>query len=96
MVINTSTDAFKIEYREAVTKYLASKIQGLGLNFGYSGNGFWENVCLALKMIWNNPVNTIFGWILTTAALSFGAPFWFDILVKLVNVRNVMKKPDSN
>jgi hypothetical protein len=30
---------------------------------------------------------TILGWLISTIALSFGAPFWFDILKRLVNVR---------
>jgi hypothetical protein len=35
----------------------------------------------------------ILGWILSTLALSAGAPFWFDLLKKLVNVRNAGAKP---
>lgn len=36
----------------------------------------------------------IVGWLLTALALSLGAPFWFDLLNKLVNVRYGMRKPD--
>ncbi len=35
------------------------------------------------------------GWLLMIAAVSFGAPFWFDLLVKFVNVRNVGKLEDT-
>jgi hypothetical protein len=35
----------------------------------------------------------LLGWILSTLALSAGAPFWFDLLKKLVNVRNTGAKP---
>jgi|GEM_PF-974104 len=31
------------------------------------------------------------GWLLTAAALSLGAPFWFDLLQKLVKVRGSLK-----
>jgi hypothetical protein len=93
--IKITNELTKIQYQEAVAKYLESKIQGLGLKMGYAGSGFRENVKLAYKMICDKPANTILGWLLTMAALSFGAPFWFDLLVKLVNVRNVMKKPES-
>jgi hypothetical protein len=34
------------------------------------------------------------GWLLTAAALSLGAPFWFDILSKLVNIRGTGPKPE--
>ncbi|MDH5346271.1 MAG: hypothetical protein OEW13_00065 [Nitrospira sp.] len=34
------------------------------------------------------------GWLLTALALSLGAPFWFDLLNKLVNMRHGMRKPE--
>lgn len=37
----------------------------------------------------------ILGWIVTALAISLGAPFWFDLLKKLVNIRNSGKKPDE-
>jgi hypothetical protein len=36
------------------------------------------------------------GLLLTTLALSLGAPFWFDILNKIVNVRAVGRTPAEN
>ncbi len=44
----------------------------------------------------NNPrelVSIIFGWLLTGIAISFGAPFWFDLLNQLANLRAVGPKP---
>lgn len=35
----------------------------------------------------------IVGWLLTALAVSFGAPFWFDALKNLLNVRNAGPKP---
>lgn len=37
----------------------------------------------------------ISGWLLTAMAISLGAPFWFDMLNKLVNVRNSGQKPPT-
>ncbi len=34
---------------------------------------------------------SILGWILTALAISLGAPFWFDLLSKLVNLRSSLK-----
>jgi hypothetical protein len=53
---------------------------------------------------WNLPVGwgprknsslllSVLGWMLTVAALSAGAPFWFDALKRLVNVRNAGRRP---
>lgn len=33
------------------------------------------------------------GWLITAFALSFGAPFWFDVLKKFVNMRSTGLKP---
>ena len=33
------------------------------------------------------------GWLLTALAVSLGAPFWFDLLNKVVNVRHGLSKP---
>ena len=46
----------------------------------------------------------IFGWFISAIAISMGAPFWFDLLSKVVNVRNTVRplsptekaKPESN
>jgi hypothetical protein len=38
-------------------------------------------------------VTRFIGWLLTAVALSLGAPFWFDLLNKLVNMRHGMQKP---
>lgn len=35
----------------------------------------------------------ILGWLLTAAALTLGAPFWFDLLQKFVNLRAAGTKP---
>jgi hypothetical protein len=36
------------------------------------------------------------GWALTAIAVSMGAPFWFDLLGKVINVRNTGPKPASS
>ncbi|MFB2972350.1 hypothetical protein ACE1CD_25595 [Aerosakkonema sp. BLCC-F183] len=45
---------------------------------------------------WRGIVKVIWGWILTAIAISMGAPFWFEILNKVVNVRNAGTKPKSS
>ncbi len=38
----------------------------------------------------------ILGWILSGFAISMGAPFWFELLGKFINVRNTGPKPSSS
>jgi hypothetical protein len=41
-------------------------------------------------------IQRVLGWLLTMVAVSLGAPFWFDILNKLVNIRNAGNKPATS
>jgi hypothetical protein len=35
------------------------------------------------------------GWLLTALAISLGAPFWFDLLNKFINLRAVVNRPEK-
>jgi hypothetical protein len=37
----------------------------------------------------------LLGWFLTILAVSLGAPFWFDMLNKFINIRSAGKSPDE-
>lgn len=39
-------------------------------------------------------ISRAIGWLLTALAASLGAPFWFDLLNKLINVRHGMRRPE--
>ncbi|MGH9347698.1 MAG: hypothetical protein ACRD26_10580 [Vicinamibacterales bacterium] len=41
-------------------------------------------------------IGHLFGWLLTIAAISLGAPFWFDTLKNLINIRGAGKKTDND
>ena len=58
----------------------------------------WNGVALTVgPTTW---IERVLGWLITGLAVSLGAPFWFDILSKLVNIRGTGDKPakasDSN
>ena len=36
-----------------------------------------------------------FGWLITAIAISMGAPFWFDLIGRIVNVRNANKEGNT-
>ena len=40
-------------------------------------------------------IKVVFGWLITAIALSMGAPFWFDQLSRIMNVRNGRKPKDQ-
>lgn len=51
--------------------------------------GFWSWILYLLK-------DRFGGWLITILAVSLGAPFWFDTLSRIMNVRNAGKPPDSS
>jgi hypothetical protein len=62
----------------------------------------WDNVNLnqqskegigwKFKELFFSPLQWL-GWIVTGIAISMGASFWFDLLGKVINVRNTGSKP---
>ncbi|MBD2433428.1 MULTISPECIES: hypothetical protein [Fischerella] len=65
----------------------------------------WSDANLEQQIKWTRQSKTTFpylkilalipGWLLSGIAIAMGAPFWFDLLSKIVNVRNAGKRPDS-
>jgi hypothetical protein len=59
----------------------------LGQMLGWQGNPIHDPFTVWLERL--------LGWILTILAISLGAPFWFDLLNKFMNVRSTGKSPDE-
>ena len=76
-----------LQKKVAYLSYLQTNIDALHLPIG------WELTTNITVYQW---ITRVLGWLLTIAALSFGAPFWFDLLVKLVNIRNTARRPQSS
>jgi hypothetical protein len=87
--------------REAAGKTTgpAGEIEAAGSHLSEATKGLSD---LKLPLFWGkgNGVSgsqlpsAIVGWLLTVLAISLGAPFWFDTLGKLANLRST-KKPDE-
>jgi hypothetical protein len=93
---NALTGLDSLEVRVAYVRYLQSRIEMLQLPIGWTfpvEATIWQKI---IKIFTTLFTLTGVGWLLTIAALSFGAPFWFDVLVKLVNIRNTTRKPLSS
>ncbi len=83
------------------------KITGLGVPVGWTDetvDGFrrWPGWLPADKgtavwaAIWRDTVRYhLLGWLLTALAASLGAPFWFDILNKIITIRSAGKIPEE-
>ena len=81
------------------------QLNQLGLPVGFaclsplmqSGRGFQELVCdcyaRAKSQDSGGWVLKVIGWLITGLAVALGAPFWFDLLNKLVNLRGAGPRP---
>lgn len=45
---------------------------------------------------WNDFANPLLGWLITAFAATFGAPFWFDLLNKMMVVRSTVKPREKS
>ena len=81
--VNSGSFIEQRKYIESVNSEMANYNYVLGVE-REEGLTFWQNVYVGL------------GWIITAFAISLGAPFWFDLLNKLMQVRNSVKIPISS
>jgi hypothetical protein len=82
-----------VEAKEKVGQY-TEKISNLGLPLGWSkGNPLSIPDETNESMSW--PMKII-GWLITTLAISLGAPFWFDLLNKFMAVRSSLKPKEKS
>lgn len=61
------------------------------LPIGWNHTRWNDFIVFDMKTVW-----TVFGWILTAFAVSFGAPFWFDFLNKIMVVRSTVKPHEKS
>jgi len=64
-------------------------------------NAYKEAGLLDLPIGWPQPEGQdwrlmIFGWLITVSALGYGADNWFNLLVRLLNIRTSVKPKDEN
>ena len=69
---------------------LITQLQNLPVPLGWTPE-LWHRSDLTLWLL------SLAGWLVTAFAISLGAPFWFDLLQKLlnINVRGAGPKPAS-
>lgn len=86
-----------LEYEEIITIIQSDikRINELKLPIGWS-NADFSNFKGSISDSISAVLFMIPGWIITIFAVSLGAPFWFDTLNKLVNLRSAGKMPNGS
>jgi hypothetical protein len=104
--LRTSLVAAAQEYAkgDATTRETAAKqrleeslerIQQLGLPIGWSKRSDISGSTLKPRTE-QNKFLMIFGWVFTGLAVSLGAPFWFDLLNKIMVIRSTVKPHEKS
>jgi hypothetical protein len=64
----------------------------LNLPVGWSNAQLVAETGAATLGLW---LSRLCGWVLTAFAVSLGAPFWFDLLKRIINIRSAGKAPEE-
>ncbi len=70
----------------------------LNRQLGDQETSFFEKMQLTAEVALSRPwpvFKILLGWVFSGVAIAMGAPFWFDLLGKVVNVRNTGNKPKA-
>lgn len=103
-LLRTKTDTLIVESLDDFSNTI-----GMGWKAGLfnrrckNGKNFWGNPksvseedCVECESsFWKTISQGFWGWLVTALAISLGAPFWFDMLRKLINIRNAGKVAQS-
>ena len=71
------------------TRAVIAQIQQLSLPIG------WNARPAGSKSLWTSVLAPAFGWLTTALAISLGAPFWFDVLKRVMEIRATVKPRDK-
>lgn len=85
--------------RVAHIRALRAQLDSLQLPLGWA-NGIRPRVAEPpterLAQVWYYGLNPLLGWLATALAVSLGAPFWFDLLNKIMVVRSTVKPHEKS
>ena len=79
----------------SVIKGEINELQIIQIGWSKEPCNILDQSCDTAINFWDWILKKIVGLSITIFAISLGAPFWFDILNKLVNIRGSGKKPEK-
>jgi len=83
-----ATDTQRLQALREARELLLTEIEHVKSPLGLG----WGNVDVRTYG-WYDWLLKILGWVVTALAVTLGAPFWFDLLKRLVNIRNSGNRP---
>ncbi|HTE12665.1 MAG TPA: hypothetical protein VK645_16910, partial [Chitinophagaceae bacterium] len=89
--ISTDTSFTQINYEQ--TK---KELETMNLPIGWTTGWGARNPGKSGITAWNDIFGPILGWLLTALAATLGAPFWFDLLNKVMVIRSTVKPHEKS
>lgn len=84
LVSMNKQDAFKETQKE---------LRATGIPMGWESEG--KGLAAFFKEFFETVPTALLGWFMTACAASMGAPFWFDTLSRIINIRSAGKAPEK-
>ena len=88
--IQSESDTARLEFYLKQKKEIQTEIEEAQSILGFGNTEFLRPWC---KCFWTTLCSDFLGYFLTALAISLGAPFWFDLLNKLVKLRSSVQQP---
>lgn len=83
--------AFRAELNDVLNPSQRQAYENLILEAAKTDISLFEEIGNRISYGWPR----LWGWIVTSIAISLGAPFWFDLLKKIINLRGTGKRPET-
>jgi hypothetical protein len=97
ILIQNNSTALNLETLRNQTEQVLKEVS---LPIGWSSSNLQQQIAWTPQQQQIFPIfkflSMILGWLISGIAIAMGAPFWFDLLGKIVNVRNTGRPPASS
>lgn len=97
-----SSDEAVAEVRSQAEEFqrLMKQIEGLNLPIGWEWNAaaedpYYRGVPTSMSRLGETLAFHLIGWIISIFAVSLGAPFWFDMLNRVISIRSAGRAPEE-
>jgi hypothetical protein len=96
---NSAAEGQSISQQEAALATTIQQLNQLSLPIGWAGTDPDLSPSFATLGWWGGLLDAVrrhfVGWMLTALAATLGAPFWFDLLNRFINIRSAGKAPEE-
>ncbi len=98
IVARAQTASTDTQFLDHTYQDMRKELDALGLPIGWQTG--WSMPSSAQELtglaVWQDIARPILGWLMTAVAATLGAPFWFDLLNKMMVIRSTVKPTEKS